>query len=79
MEDKEAKVARMKELVEKLPNVNYTIIAFLMPFLQKVHLNSEINKMTPSNLGIVFGPTLMRSKEEDASGFTNPIDRKSVV
>lgn len=38
-----------------------------MQHLHHVAAHSEINSMPPSNLGIVFGPTLLRTPEGSAS------------
>ena len=35
-----------------------------MIFLNSVCSHSQLNFMTPSNMGVIFGPTLMRAKEE---------------
>jgi len=38
----------------------------LMLHLHKVRQHSEVNLMTSRNLGVVFGPTLMRSPDPAA-------------
>ncbi|KAE8283315.1 GEM-interacting protein [Larimichthys crocea] len=50
---------RLQNLLQKLPSYCYSTLQHLMSHLQKVSENCE-NKMSPSNLGIVFGPTLLR-------------------
>nr|XP_046270665.1 GEM-interacting protein isoform X2 [Scatophagus argus] len=52
-------VHNLQKLLQKLPSYSYTTLQHLMSHLQKVSENDE-NKMSPSNLGIVFGPTLLR-------------------
>ncbi|XP_018560104.2 LOW QUALITY PROTEIN: GEM-interacting protein [Lates calcarifer] len=49
----------IQKLLQKLPSYCYSTLQHLMSHLQKVSENYE-NKMSPSNLGIVFGPTLLR-------------------
>ena len=44
---------------------------YLIAFLALVCENSQVNKMTPSNLAIVFGPTLMRPKTETIESTLN--------
>ncbi|CAH1243229.1 ARHGAP45 [Branchiostoma lanceolatum] len=56
-------VASMRELVRKLPKPNFNTTALLMHHLKRVAENEDLNKMTASNLGIVFGPTLLRPSE----------------
>lgn len=54
-------------LVEKLPVKHRCTLATLMHHLKRVADYSEENNMPPSNLGIVFGPTLLRTSEGSAS------------
>ena len=57
----------MRELVRRLPQTHYDTVAYLMRHLHRVSLESDLNNMPPSNLGIVFGPTLLRMSEGSAS------------
>ena len=41
------------------------LLRCLLPFLMKVAGSSAENKMTTQNLAVVFGPTLLRTTEED--------------
>ncbi|XP_070704365.1 GEM-interacting protein [Pempheris klunzingeri] len=52
-------IHNLQELLQKLPLYCYSTLQHLMSHLQKVSENCE-NKMSPGNLGIVFGPTLLR-------------------
>ncbi|XP_042360726.1 GEM-interacting protein [Plectropomus leopardus] len=52
-------VHSLQKLLLKLPPYCYSTLQHMMTHLQKVSENHE-NKMSPSNLGIVFGPTLLR-------------------
>ncbi|RXG61813.1 Rho GTPase-activating protein 1 [Armadillidium vulgare] len=50
----------LKQIVlEKLPEDNYLVLKFLINFLSKVMDRSDLNKMTASNLAVVFGPNLV--------------------
>ncbi|XP_069693994.1 rho GTPase-activating protein 45-like isoform X2 [Periplaneta americana] len=62
-----AAIEELKELVCKLPRHHYLTLAMLMQHLERVAHNADINNMPPSNLGIVFGPTLLRTAEGSAS------------
>mmetsp|Transcript_10568 Transcript_10568/g.26627 ORF Transcript_10568/g.26627 Transcript_10568/m.26627 type:complete len:565 (-) Transcript_10568:103-1797(-) len=42
------------------------MLAFLFKFLNRLSLNVDITKMSPTNLGIVFGPNLVRPEVESA-------------
>jgi len=50
-----------QDLVHALPPMNFTSLNFLFEHLFKVSTYSEQNKMTISNLAIIFGPTLLKS------------------
>lgn len=52
------KVAALSELVQRLPQANGTLLKYLIAFLIKIINNSDVNKMTVRNVGIVFSPTL---------------------
>lgn len=53
---------RVKILVlEKLPEDNYLLLKYIVQFLSKVMDRSDLNKMTSSNLAVVFGPNLVRA------------------
>lgn len=58
----QARIEAVERLVHQLPTVHFETLAALMRHLHRVHLASEENKMTPQNLGVVFGPTLLRSQ-----------------
>ncbi|XP_041360418.1 rho GTPase-activating protein 45-like isoform X2 [Gigantopelta aegis] len=60
-------VERLASLVRNLPHSNFKTLAVLVHHLQRVAAHSDVNQMSPSNLGIVFGPTLLRPAEGTAS------------
>jgi len=51
-------VAAYNALVHKLPKVNWFLIRALSAFLIGIVNNSDVNKMSVRNVGIVFSPTL---------------------
>ncbi|KDN50825.1 RhoGAP-domain-containing protein [Tilletiaria anomala UBC 951] len=53
--------AKMRDLLGQLPRPHYATFKCLMRHLHRVQLRSEENRMNARNLGVVFGPTLMRS------------------
>ncbi|XP_075594218.1 GEM-interacting protein isoform X2 [Balearica regulorum gibbericeps] len=53
-------IQSMKDLLSKLPGSNYNTLRHLIAHLYRVAEKYEENKMSPNNLGIVFGPTLIR-------------------
>ncbi|KAL3867788.1 hypothetical protein ACJMK2_040635 [Sinanodonta woodiana] len=64
---KELVTKRLQILVDGLPFSNRKTCAVLMHHLQKVASYSDQNQMNASNLGIVFGPTLLRPRGGNAS------------
>ncbi|XP_063759130.1 GEM-interacting protein isoform X2 [Eleginops maclovinus] len=52
-------IYNLQKLLQKLPPYCYSTLQHMMSHLQRVSENYE-NKMSQSNLGIVFGPTLLR-------------------
>eukprot|EP01088_Endostelium_zonatum_P011043 TRINITY_DN2482_c0_g1_i1.p1 TRINITY_DN2482_c0_g1~~TRINITY_DN2482_c0_g1_i1.p1 ORF type:complete len:416 (-),score=107.23 TRINITY_DN2482_c0_g1_i1:61-1308(-) len=58
----------MRRVVETLPEQNIEILKYLCKFLKLVSSHSDKNQMGVRNLGIVFGPTLLRSREISVAG-----------
>jgi hypothetical protein len=62
LEDATDRVVRMKGIIQsQLPPQNLKIVQYLFSFLSQVSQRSTVNKMTPANLGICWGPTLFRT------------------
>ncbi|XP_008302903.1 rho GTPase-activating protein 29 isoform X1 [Stegastes partitus] len=57
---------KIKDLLRQLPPVHHKTLQFLIEHLHRVTERSEENKMTASNLGIIFGPTLIKPRQADA-------------
>lgn len=51
-------------MVLAVPTVKFNFIQANLMFIDSVCSHSEENRMTPSNMAVIFGPTLMRAKEE---------------
>ncbi|XP_063213891.1 rho GTPase-activating protein 45 isoform X1 [Chroicocephalus ridibundus] len=60
-------VLKLKELLKELPLENMATLQYLLQHLRRIVEVEQDNKMTSSNLGIVFGPTLMRPRPTDAT------------
>ncbi|XP_075062014.1 rho GTPase-activating protein 45 [Mixophyes fleayi] len=60
-------VEKLKELLVDLPHENKVTLQYLIKHLCRVSDQEHINKMSPSNLGIVFGPALMRPRPTEAT------------
>ncbi|XP_055945774.1 rho GTPase-activating protein 45-like isoform X3 [Argiope bruennichi] len=63
----EAIIEELRKLVQRLPPIHLSTLKCLMHHLYRVSEHSNHNNMPPSNLGIVFGPTLLRTSEGSAS------------
>ncbi|XP_072364555.1 rho GTPase-activating protein 21a isoform X1 [Scyliorhinus torazame] len=64
-EDPVDRLRTLKKLIRDLPDHHYETLKFLSAHLKTVAENSEKNKMEPRNLAIVFGPTLVRTSEDN--------------
>ncbi|KAL4659185.1 GEM-interacting protein isoform X1 [Arapaima gigas] len=53
-------VHSLREILKKLPLYNYRTLHHMISHLNRVSEQYEENKMSPANLGIVIGPTLLR-------------------
>lgn len=58
LDSKPKKIAAYSVLVHRLPKANWTLLRALSAFLIDIVNNSEVNKMSIRNVGIVFSPTL---------------------
>ncbi|KAJ3589673.1 hypothetical protein NHX12_010516 [Muraenolepis orangiensis] len=58
------RLSEIHSLNYKLPERNREMLALLIKHLVNVCSQSQENRMVPSNMAVVFGPTLMRAKEE---------------
>ncbi|XP_063800608.1 rho GTPase-activating protein 1 [Pseudophryne corroboree] len=59
--DKQVEATR--EILKTLPQENYEVLRFLTTFLVEVSARSGENKMTNTNLAVVFGPNLLWAKD----------------
>ncbi|KAM6299645.1 rho GTPase-activating protein 26 isoform 1-T1 [Aegotheles albertisi] len=64
LENQESRVSEIHSLIHRLPEKNRQMLHLLMNHLAKVANNHKQNLMTVANLGVVFGPTLLRPQEE---------------
>ncbi|XP_076319372.1 rho GTPase-activating protein 26-like isoform X2 [Tachypleus tridentatus] len=63
-ENKGQRVNDIHLLVYNLPKTNKDMLELLISHLYRVAQHSDKNLMTVSNLGVCFGPTLLRPEEE---------------
>uniref|UniRef100_A0A671LD63 Oligophrenin-1-like n=1 Tax=Sinocyclocheilus anshuiensis TaxID=1608454 RepID=A0A671LD63_9TELE len=63
-ENLDYRLGAIHSLVYKLPERNREMLELLIKHLVSVCSHSSENLMTVSNMGVIFGPTLMRAEEE---------------
>ncbi|XP_074060612.1 rho GTPase-activating protein 45 isoform X2 [Macrotis lagotis] len=66
-QDIEAMTSRLRDLLKELPPENKATLQYLIRHLRRIVEVEQENKMTPGNLGIVFGPTLLRPRPTEAT------------
>ncbi|XP_037134971.1 rho GTPase-activating protein 17a isoform X4 [Syngnathus acus] len=64
LSDSDKRLQALWLVCDKLPKNNKTNLRYLVKFLAKLAQESEVNKMTPSNIAIVLGPNLLWAKTE---------------
>uniref|UniRef100_A0A8P4JZU4 Rho GTPase activating protein 23a n=1 Tax=Dicentrarchus labrax TaxID=13489 RepID=A0A8P4JZU4_DICLA len=80
MENASERLKTMKKLIRDLPDHYYHTLKFLVGHLKTVADSSDKNKMEPRNLALVFGPTLVRTSEDNMKDMvTHMPDRYKIV
>ncbi|KAJ8364489.1 hypothetical protein SKAU_G00133200 [Synaphobranchus kaupii] len=80
MEATRDRLKTMKKLIHDLPDHYYHTLKFLVGHLKTVADHAEKNKMEPRNLALVFGPTLVRTSEDNMTDMvTHMPDRYKIV
>ncbi|KFU84779.1 RHG23 protein, partial [Turnix velox] len=65
IEDASERMRTLRKLIRDLPGHYYETLKFLVGHLKTIADHSEKNKMEPRNLALVFGPTLVRTSEDN--------------
>lgn len=71
VENKALRIHKIHALVHSLAKPNFQMLDLLVGHLCKIAKLSDKNLMTVSNLGICFGPTLLRPEEETVAAIIN--------
>ncbi|KAI5097178.1 rho GTPase-activating protein 23 isoform X3 [Silurus meridionalis] len=80
MENPSERLKTLKKLIRDLPDYYFHTLKFLIGHLKTIANHSEKNKMEPRNLALVFGPTLMRTSEDNMTDMvTHMPDRYKIV
>ncbi|XP_023369397.1 rho GTPase-activating protein 9 isoform X3 [Otolemur garnettii] len=64
LSESEQRLSELQQLIRSMPKPNHDTLRYLLAHLCRVIAHSDKNRMTPHNLGIVFGPTLFRPEQE---------------
>ncbi|XP_078611364.1 rho GTPase-activating protein 44-like isoform X3 [Branchiostoma floridae x Branchiostoma japonicum] len=67
-QDPQVKLQALWSVCDRLPKQNYNNFRYLIKFLATISTNSEVNKMSASNLALVLAPNLIWSREEGGNG-----------
>ncbi|XP_063759472.1 rho GTPase-activating protein 17b isoform X2 [Eleginops maclovinus] len=62
--DQDKRLQALWMVCDRLPKNHKANLRYLVKFLAKLAQDSEVNKMTPSNIAIVLGPNLLWAKTE---------------
>ncbi|RXG53277.1 Rho GTPase-activating protein 20 [Armadillidium vulgare] len=65
--NKEKKVQTAQHLCSLIPGSHRILVKLLLYVLNLIAAKSEFNKMTPHNLGICLGPSILNTGKEDVS------------
>ncbi|XP_038018783.1 rho GTPase-activating protein 23 [Motacilla alba alba] len=80
IEDASERMRTLRKLIRDLPGHYYETLKFLVSHLKTIADHSEKNKMEPRNLALVFGPTLVRTSEDNMTDMvTHMPDRYKIV
>nr|XP_056720735.1 rho GTPase-activating protein 23 [Euleptes europaea] len=80
IEDASERMKTLRKLIRDLPDYYYETLKFLVGHLKTIADHSEKNKMEPRNLALVFGPTLVRTSEDNMTDMvTHMPDRYKIV
>ncbi|XP_074863885.1 oligophrenin-1 isoform X2 [Carettochelys insculpta] len=70
-ENLDYRLGAIHSLVYKLPEKNREMLELLIRHLVNVCGHSRENLMSPSNMGVIFGPTLLRAQEDTVAAMMN--------
>lgn len=79
MKTQAEKIEAYKELLSRLPVVEYQTLKKLLGHLHFIQSQKDFNKMKAENLAMVFGPTLMHSYNNENEYQIEPHDNDVIV
>ncbi|KAM9986156.1 hypothetical protein ACTFIZ_004413 [Dictyostelium cf. discoideum] len=75
----EERIKAIKEILKLIPPVNQLLIKELMKFLVKVTSFSNVNMMHAHNLGLMFGPNMLKAPSESEMNAISMLDAGNQV
>jgi len=63
--DAEAAITALSDAIQQMPCANYNLLCYLCEFLHNVAQCSEVNRMTATNLAMVFSPCIIKPEIDD--------------
>ncbi|KNZ49802.1 hypothetical protein VP01_476g1 [Puccinia sorghi] len=78
MAQENIRLEALERVIHQLPAVHFETLKVLMNHLSRIEKQSEHNKMTSQNLGVIFGPTLLRSSNPNRQFSDMPFTAKIV-
>lgn len=79
IQDTQERILYTKDMFKHLPPHVTKLLQLLLKLLSDVRSLESVNKMSAENLGIVFGPTLLRPKVESEAMFLHTDKQRDVV
>ncbi|XP_035705583.1 uncharacterized protein LOC110845747 isoform X4 [Folsomia candida] len=70
---------RMQLLIQDLPDTNYETLKAVIMHLKHVAEHGEHNRMDARNLAIVFGPTIVRTAEENVTSMVQDMKNQCKI
>jgi hypothetical protein len=70
---------RMQLLINDLPDSNYETLRVVIMHLKNVSEHGAINRMDARNLAIVFGPTIVRTAEENVTSMVQDMKNQCKI
>ncbi|XP_066518315.1 uncharacterized protein arhgap20b isoform X2 [Hoplias malabaricus] len=59
MEDHQEKCTSAKSVLERLPQVNHSLLCYLFLILHRIHSCADVNQMTAANLALCVAPSVL--------------------
>uniref|UniRef100_A0AAY4A198 Beta-chimaerin n=1 Tax=Denticeps clupeoides TaxID=299321 RepID=A0AAY4A198_9TELE len=77
--DPDTRLEGIHDGLQLLPPAHYETLRYLMAHLKRVTMNEKDNFMSAENLGIVFGPTLMRPPDQNTLSTLNDMRYQKLI